>query len=387
MRTFLFVAMVAGIWAPPASASAILEPLIITMTAPGAGATVSGTTTVSASAEILGSVIVRGVQFTVDGVDIGAEDTEAPYSIPWDTLTMSNGSHTLRAVARDLIGLRWISDPVVVSVENRFEPGDIFISLESGPVQWWRPDGTTRGELPSTVPGLGEGMAFDAGSNLYVARWRDATGAGGNTVEQFTVFGQSLGAVGNGYDCDPHTIDFDSTGVAYVGQAGCQQSVLRFAPGEIDPIELFPAGEYGGIFWLDLAPDDCTLFYTSVGPNIKRFDVCAGVQLPDFNTAALPGAFTHDLRVLPDGGVLVSNDAVIARLDASGVLVQTYEGPPENTLWTGLDLAGDGTFWVANYYTSNIYRFDLATGLVVGSFNTGMPPNTAVAVRVMQPVR
>jgi streptogramin lyase len=207
-------------------------------------------------------------------------------------------------------------------------------------------------------------------------------------VEKFTVFGQSLGAVGSGYDCDPHTVDFSSTGVAYVGQAGCARSVLKFVPGQSNPVEeLRPAGENAGIFWMDLAADDCTLFYTSIGPNIKRFDVCTGVQLSDFNTAALPGAFTHDLRVLPDGGVLVANETVIARLDATGALVQTYQGPPEDTLWAGLDLAGDGTFWVANYYTSNIYEFDLATGLVVGSFNTGTPPNTAVAVRVMQPVR
>ena len=389
-RVVCVVAAVAGIWAASTPASAFLEPLIVTVSAPAAGTFVSGTTTVSASVEIVGSLTVRGVQFTVDGVNLGAEDTQAPYSIPWDTLTVSNGSHTLRAVARDLLGLRWTSDPVVVSVENanRFEPGDIFVSLESGPVQWWRPDGTTRGPLPSTVAGLGEGMAFDAGGNLYVARWRDATGAGGNTVEKFTVFGQSLGAVGSGYDCDPHTIDFSSTEVAYVGQAGCERSVLKFVPGQSTPVEeLRPAGEYGGIFWMDLAADDCTLFYTSIGPNIKRFDVCAGAQLPDFNTAALPGAFTHDLRVLSDGGVLVSNDTVIARLDATGALVQTYQGPPENTLWAGLDLVGDGTFWVANYYTSTIYKFDLATGLVVGSFNTGTPPNTAVAVRVMPPVR
>jgi len=386
-RAALPIVAVAWMLAASTPASAFLG-LIVTVSAPGAGATVSGTTTVSASVEILGSLTVRGVQFTVDDVNIGAEDTEPPYSIPWNTLTAGNGPHTLRAVARDLIGLHWASDPVTVTVFNRFEPGDIFVSLESGPVQWWLPDGTTRGQLPSTIYGPGEGMAFDAGGNLYVTRWRDGTGAGGNTVEKFTVFGESLGAVGSGYDCDPHTLDFSSTDVAYVGQAGCERSVLKFVPGQSNPVEeLRPAGENAGIFWMDLAADDCTLFYTSIGPNIKRFDVCAGVQLPDFNTGALPGAFTHDLRVLSDGGVLVANETVIARLDATGALVQTYQGPPEDTLWAGLDLVGDGTFWVANYYTSNIYKFDLATGLVVGSFNTGTPPNTAVAVRVMQPVR
>jgi hypothetical protein len=385
-RAALLVAAVAGIWASTTPASALLEPLIVTISAPAAGATVSGTTTVSASVEIVGSVIVRGVQFTVDGVNLGAEDTAPPYSIPWNTLPASNGSHTLRAVARDLLGQRWTSDPVVVSVlnANRFESGDVFVSLEPGAVQWWRPAGTKRGELLSTVAGVAEGMAFDAAGDLYVARWRSADLTGGNTVEKFNVFGQSMGAVGSGYNCDPHTIDFDSAGAAYVGQVGCERSVLKFAPGQSSPIAMYPAVENMGIFWLDLAADDCTLFYTSVGPNVKRFDVCTGVQLTNFNTTALPGAFTHDLRVLPDGGVLVANDTVITRLNASGAVVRTYQGPPESTLWAGLDLAGDGTFWVVNYYTSNIYRFDLATGQIVGSFNTGTSPNTAVAVRVAQ---
>ena len=66
--------------------------------------------------------------------------------------------------------------------------------------------------------------------------------------------------------------------------------------------------------------------------------------------------------MLPDGGVLVSNGQVIARLDAAGVVVQTYEVPGEGTLWAGLDLVGDGTFWAGNYFSSTVYRFDLATG-------------------------
>ena len=270
----------------------------------------------------------------------------------------------------------------VRAVSVSFERGDIFVSLETGVVQWWLPDGTPRGVLGTTVFGWGEGMAFDPSGNLYVAHWRaDTAGVTGNTVEKFNNLGQSMGAVGNGYDCDPHTIAFDRAGVAYVGQAGCRKSVLKSVPGQPIPSELFPAVENQGIFWMDLANDGCTLFYTSIGPNVKRFDVCGGAQLPDFNTVALPGTFTHDLRVLPDGGVLVSNDTVIVRLDAGGAVAQTYSGiPGESTLWSGLDIVGDGTFWVANYYTSTVYRIDLATSAIVDSFNTGTPPNTAVDV-------
>jgi outer membrane protein assembly factor BamB len=266
-----------------------------------------------------------------------------------------------------------------------FQPGDVLVSLEAGPVQWWLADGTPRAVLAPTVTGYGEGMAFDASGNLYVARWRsDTMGLTGNTVEKYNTMGLSMGAVGTGYDCDPHTIAFTSTGITYVGQAGCRKTLLKFLPGQTTPTEMHPAEDAQGIFWMDLAPDGCTLFYTSIGRNVKRFNVCSNQQLSNLNAAPLPGAFAHDLRMLPDGGVLVANANVITRLNAAGAVTRTYSGPPENTLWAGLDLVGDGTFWVANYFTSNVYRFDLTTGTIIDSFNTGTPANTAVGVRVVR---
>ena len=68
----------------------------------GAGATVSGSVTVTANASDNGSV--AGVQFKLDGANLGAEDTSAPYSISWDTFSAGNGPHTLSAVARDGAG-------------------------------------------------------------------------------------------------------------------------------------------------------------------------------------------------------------------------------------------------------------------------------------------
>lgn len=267
-----------------------------------------------------------------------------------------------------------------------YAPGDVFVSLETGPIQWHRPDGTFHRILVPTVPGWGEGMAFDAAGNLHVARWCvDGGCETGNTIEKFDVNGRSLGEVGSHFNCNPHTLVFDAVGDAYVGQAGCNRTILKFVQTSIDPpLEFVVAEEQQGVMWMDLAPDGCTMFYTSAGPNVKRFDMCAGTQLPDFNSGPLPGAVTHDLRVLADGGVLVSNAEVVARLDPSGVVTRTYQ-VAEGTLWSGLDLADDGTtFWVANYFTSNVHKFSLDDGTHLGSFNTATPPNTAVAVRVMR---
>src|SRR5206468_2256269 len=73
-------------------------PPAVSITAPSAGSTVAGTITVSANATDNGTV--AGVQFKLDGVNLGAEDTAAPYSVPWDTTTATNASHTLNAMAR-----------------------------------------------------------------------------------------------------------------------------------------------------------------------------------------------------------------------------------------------------------------------------------------------
>jgi outer membrane protein assembly factor BamB len=268
-------------------------------------------------------------------------------------------------------------------------PGDLFVSLETGPVLWRLPDGTARGVLLPTIAGTGEGMDFDLAGNLHVARWCvDSSCRTGNTVEKFNVYGLSQGAVGEGYDCAPHAIVFDragpSRGTAYVGQAGCRGSILKFAPGATSPTAEFAVTpDQQGAFWIDLAPDSCTIFYTSFGPNVKRFDVCTHRQLPDFNQVPLPGGIAQDVRVLSDGGVLVASGDAIARLNSAGVLVGTYAVPGEDgALWAGLDLAGDGTFWAGNYFSSNVYRFDLTTGAVLWGFNTGTPANTVVGIRV-----
>ena len=51
----------------------------VAITAPAGGSTVSGTISMTASAS--DNVGVAGVQFRLDGVNLGAEDTAAPYSV------------------------------------------------------------------------------------------------------------------------------------------------------------------------------------------------------------------------------------------------------------------------------------------------------------------
>ena len=91
-------------------------PPTVSLSAPAGGATVSGSVTVSATAS--DNVGVAGVQFKVDGVNVGAEDTAAPYSISWDTSTALNGTRSLTAVARDAAGNQTTSAARTVTVSN-----------------------------------------------------------------------------------------------------------------------------------------------------------------------------------------------------------------------------------------------------------------------------
>ena len=96
------------------AALADTTPPTIAMIVPLAGATVSGTVTVSASAT--DNVGVAGVQFKLDGVSLGVQVTTPPYAVTWDTTTATSGAHMLSAVARDAAGNTGTSAGVTVTV-------------------------------------------------------------------------------------------------------------------------------------------------------------------------------------------------------------------------------------------------------------------------------
>jgi hypothetical protein len=87
----------------------------VNITAPGAG-NVSGTINVTANAA--DNTGVSGVQFLLDGVNLGAEDIAAPYSFSWNTTTTTNGNHNITAIARDAAGNTATSATVTVNVNN-----------------------------------------------------------------------------------------------------------------------------------------------------------------------------------------------------------------------------------------------------------------------------
>src|SRR5438270_831613 len=90
--------------------------------APRAPASASRSATVSVRAPATDNVGVIGVQFKLDGANLGGEITVAPYVTPWNTISASNGSHTLTAAARDTAGNQATSAAVTVVVNNDTVP-------------------------------------------------------------------------------------------------------------------------------------------------------------------------------------------------------------------------------------------------------------------------
>src|SRR5438067_6797578 len=156
---------------------------VVSVTAPTAGTTVTGTS-VTVSATATDNIGVIGVQFKVDGANLGAEVTSSPYSVTWNTTTASNGSHSLTAVARDAAGNATTSAPVTVTVFN--------------------PD-TTPPTVSMTAPAAG---AIVAGNAVPVSA--TATDNNGVVGVQFLLDGATLGAE---VTAAPYTISWNTTSV------------------------------------------------------------------------------------------------------------------------------------------------------------------------------
>ncbi len=100
-------------------------PPSVSITAPANGATVAGTTTITATAtDNLG---VQKVRFYVDSTYLGYDST-APFSMPWNSAAFPNGSHTVRAQAVD-----WLENvsehTITVNVSN-----NALFSIDADPV-------------------------------------------------------------------------------------------------------------------------------------------------------------------------------------------------------------------------------------------------------------
>jgi len=90
-------------------------PPTCSITYPNNGDALNGTITITASAQ--DNKAINKLEFYIDGTKIG-EDSSNPYSIDWDTTTVTNGNHTIMVKAIDASGNIGNSNEINVSVDN-----------------------------------------------------------------------------------------------------------------------------------------------------------------------------------------------------------------------------------------------------------------------------
>jgi hypothetical protein len=187
---------------PPPSPPPDTTPPSVTITSPEDGSTVSGTISVTAGASDNRGVV--GVQFRLDGDDLGTEDTTAPYARSWDTTTAANGTtHTLTAIARDAAG-NTSTASVSVTVSNEAPP-----SPPPPP--------------PGTTPSHFEESAASFTGTGWVTRGPEIAAFSGDTARSSNVAGDTASFV------------FTGTGVSWIG---LRCSICGKAKVSIDGVEV-----------------------------------------------------------------------------------------------------------------------------------------------------
>ena len=172
------------------------------ITAPLAGSTVSGTTSVSATAA--DDTGVARVEFYLDGV-LASTDTSAPYAWSWNTTTASNGSHTLSTKAYDAAGNVGTSAGVTVTVSN---VGDTTAPVISGVTS--RKISNTQFEIswttnePASSDVIINGTTYaDTDATMVTSHVRTFSGARKN--QSYTYYVRSTDAAGNTSQAGPFT--------------------------------------------------------------------------------------------------------------------------------------------------------------------------------------
>lgn len=267
--------------------------------------------------------------------------------------------------------------PLVFFTSN-FNVGDVLAGVNYGTYNRYDAGGTF---IESLVDGLGGYTTGCAGNLdrtlLYTTNLSSSMVVVYDFLAPHTIVQMIDTGLHGGGRCE--SIVFDANGDFYVGHAGGNFDVQKYDAAGNYLQNFDVAIENVGSDWIDLAIDQRTLFYTSEGRRIFRYDLQNDVQLADFTT--LPGtgeAFA--LRLLPpfdgSGGLIVADRSEVRRLDGSGSVVQTYDAPGEDN-WFAMNLDPDDTsFWAGDFGTDNFYKFDITTGaILVGPINTGVGGN------------
>jgi len=290
------------------------------------------------------------------------------------------------AVSLATIGLGYGVEVGPAHAVTPMAAGNVLLSIGGGKFEEHTPAGAlVRTGDSTTATNENDGMCFDSAGNLYATN-----GFTYGSVAKFDASGALVNKdfikpadTGGGH---PESCAVDSAGNVFVGLPDHSPEVLqKYSPAGV-LINTYPVTVTGrGTDWVDLAKDQCTIFYTSEGSTIQRYNTCTSTQLADFATG-LPGpCYGH--RLLADDSVLIACTGNIVHLSSTGTVLNTFTraslGFSGGGFLFAMNLDADGTtFWTADYSSGQVVRAKISDGSVVGGFShtAGSGPYGGLAV-------
>lgn len=253
-----------------------------------------------------------------------------------------------------------------LSSDISWDTGDVFVAIGNGAYNIYSNSGVLKESIEDGLGGFTTTPAFTADlSRLFTINFSNSALVvyDGNVPHaiQKTISTVEYNPYGM-----PESIVFAANGHYFVGTSEGTGNILEFDDTDTYVGSHAVARDVNGSDNVDLAVNQTTLFYTSQGSSVKRYDLIAG-QLPDFATN-LPDPYAFAFRILPpgdgSGGLLVANNTAIVRLDAAGAVIKSYTVDGESG-WYSVNLDPNGTsFWAGAVYSTNFYRFNIDTGVV-----------------------
>jgi hypothetical protein len=262
--------------------------------------------------------------------------------------------------------------PTASAAGVQYVVGDVFAGDASGLIKHFSPTGVLLDTLDTGSNSAEQtGMCFGESGNLRSTNF---------TANNMTLF-DNMGNVvtfpwGGPFNAHPESCVLNAVGDIYVGQADGSEDVLKFAPSGSLLASYDVATGPRGSDWIDLAGDQCTLYYTSEGNIIRRFDVCTNTQLSDFAagfTDSGSSSTCYALRIRINAEVMVACTDKVYRLSATGTVIQSYPLPAgETSFLFAMNLDPDNaSFWTAGFNSGNIYRINITTGALITQFAAG----------------
>jgi RHS repeat-associated protein len=311
---------------------------------------VMGTVAVTAGASDDGRV--TGVQFKLDGANLGALHTSAPYTVSWDTTTASRGAHTLSAVATDEAGNTATASSVSVTVANSNAPTVAAPALTIHPYS-----ATVTADSPNAYWRLGEtsGTTYASSVGTFNGTWTGSPtlGASGALLNDTNTAVSLNGTSQYGTVADANQLDFTNNFSVELWLKRSTNAALQAVVGK--PLTVTTKSENYAL-WVDTA-------------NKLRFEIGDGrASKTALGATALDTNWHHIVGTFASGTLALYVD---------GALSATVSGGLPNMAAANTSQLQTGRAGTSNYFGGSldevaVYPTVLSPTQVASHYNAGL---------------